>query len=97
VIDVTLTVGLEGEEAFKVRPSLGSWLKWEREFNRSVASLASEQKASDVAWVAWEAGRHAGQAVPATFDEFLDRLETLEIESNSDPLTESPSPTESPS
>lgn len=87
MIDLTLTVELEDGETWQVRPKLGTFIKFERQFNTPVSTAFNEPSLEHLAWLAWEGSRKMGRTVPP-FDKFVDQLADLDLESDETPLVD---------
>lgn len=88
MIDLNLTVSLEDGEQWTVRPSIGTFIKFERHFKMTVQALSNGSLAIEhLAWLAWEQARRDGKTVPA-FDAFIDTVADLEMANNTDPLAD---------
>ena len=92
MIDLSLSVTLDSGEQWTVKPSVGTYIKFERHFKKPVTSLGAEVALEHLAWLAWEQARHEGRPV-ALFDKFIDQVENLEMVSDDNPLPETASPT----
>ena len=69
-----------GDDApVEVVTSLANIVAWERPFKRKASEMAQAAGVEDLAYLAWEASKTAKVVVPAVFDDFLNRLESLEI------------------
>ena len=69
-----------GDDApVEVVTSLANIVAWERRFKRKASEMAQAAGVEDLAYLAWEASKTAKVVVPAVFDDFLNRLESLEI------------------
>jgi len=69
-----------GDDApIEVVTSLANIVAWERRFKRKASEMAQAAGVEDLAYLAWEASKTAKVVVPAVFDDFLNRLESLEI------------------
>jgi len=88
MIDLRLTVRLEDGEEWTVKPSVGTFVKFERHFKLSVQALSNGSLALEhLVWLAWEQRRHQGDAVPA-FDKFIDTVAHLEMDNDDSPLAD---------
>jgi hypothetical protein len=87
MIDLTLTVELEDGEKWQVRPKLGTFIKFERQYKTPVSTAFNEPSLEHLAWLAWEASRKEGRAVPL-FDKFVDNLVDLDLENDDAPLVD---------
>jgi hypothetical protein len=69
-----------GAGDYEVETNLFVIVTWERKFKRKASDLASGGIGmEDLAFMAYEATKQAGITVPAMFDDFIKRLETLEV------------------
>ena len=83
-IKVSKTDGSSGEYAVTPRTIVA----FERHFKTGLAAaFANEQKLEHIYWLGWDAERLAGNVVP-TFDQWLDKIETVELAVESNPLAE---------
>lgn len=70
----------QGQGEYEVSTNLFVIVTWERKFKRKASDLASGGIGmEDLAFMAYEATKQAGITVPAMFDDFIKRLETLEV------------------
>ena len=87
MIDLNISVELEDGTSFTVKPSIGTFVKFERHFKLSVQALSNGSLAMEhLVWLAWEQARHEGKTVPA-FDQFLDQIADLETDNSDSPLS----------
>lgn len=56
---------------------LGDQVAYEREFDRSIAELASNFRITDICWLAWHGLKRADGSV-GDFDEWIDTVDTVE-------------------
>jgi hypothetical protein len=69
-----------GAGDYQVETNLFVIVTWERKFKRKASDLATSGIGmEDLAFMAYEATKQAGITVPAMFDDFIKRLETLEV------------------
>lgn len=69
-----------GAGDYEVETNLYVIVTWERKFKRKASDLASGGIGmEDLAFMAYEATKQSGITVPAMFDDFIKRLETLEV------------------
>jgi len=73
---ITLRID-QGEGPYEVQTNLGTIVAWERKFKRKASEMATAMGAEDLAFLAFEASRQAGVKVPATFDDFIKRCESV--------------------
>ena len=76
---LTLSVKLTDGETYQVVTNLFVIISWERKFKRRASDLASGIGMEDLAFMAYEASKQQGQPVPISFDEFIKKLEDLEV------------------
>lgn len=69
-----------GAGDYEVVTNLYVIVTWERKFKRKASELGSGGIGmEDLAFMAYEATKQAGITVPAMFDDFIKRIETLEV------------------
>ena len=76
---LTLSVKLTDSETYQVVTNLFVIISWERKFKRRSSDLASGIGMEDLAFMAYEASKQQGHPVPISFDEFIKKLEDLEV------------------
>jgi hypothetical protein len=76
---LTLSVKLSDSETYQVSTNLFVIISWERKFKRRASDLASGIGMEDLAFMAYEASKQQGHPVPISFDEFIKKLEDLEV------------------
>lgn len=76
---LTLSVRLTDGETYRVITNLFVIISWERKFKRRASDLSSGIGMEDLAFMAYEASKQQGHPVPVSFDEFVKRLEDLEV------------------
>jgi len=76
---LTLSVKLTDGETYQVITNLFVIISWERKFKRRSSDLASGIGMEDLAFMAYEASKQQGHPVPISFDEFIKKLEDLEV------------------
>lgn len=79
-LDISLTL-IDGEK-ITVRPTFGTFVKFEREHGKGMKTFAEEGKLTDLAWLTWEACRHQKKNVPESFEQFIDQVEGIEVVNN---------------
>jgi hypothetical protein len=77
------------EETYDVVTNLGVIIAWERKFKAKASSLATNIGMEDLAYMAWECAKHSGIMVPLMFDDYVKKLDSIEVVSD-----ESVNPTE---
>lgn len=82
-----------GNGAYEVETGIGSIIKWERKYKTKASKLADGIGMEDICFLAWEASKKEKITVPAVFDDFLDRIEELEVVATDEvnPTPEEPS------
>jgi hypothetical protein len=78
-LKLTLSVKLTDSETYQVITNLFVIISWERKFKRRSSDLASGIGMEDLAFMAYEASKQQGHPVPISFDEFIKKLEDLEV------------------
>ena len=74
-----LSVKLEDGETYQVTTNLFVIITWERKFKRRSSDLANGIGMEDLAFMAYEASKQQGHPVPISCDEFVKKLEDLEV------------------
>ena len=93
MIDLRINVQLEDGTEWTVKPSIGTFVKFERQFKLSIQALSNGSLALEhLVWLAWEQARHEGKAVPA-FDQFIEQVGNLEMANDEIPLADTALPT----
>lgn len=76
---VPITYNYHEQDPVTVTTTLAVIVAWERKFKRKASSLATEAGVEDLAFLAWEASKAAKVVVPVTFDDFVAKLEAIEV------------------
>ena len=76
-------------EIQEVTTTLGTIVAWERKFKRKASDMGNGMGIEDIAFLAFEASRTHKIVVPASFDEFLNQLDNIEVVTEE---TENPTP-----
>ena len=76
---LTLRVKLYESEAYEVVTYLFVIISWERKMKRRASDLSSGIGMEDLAYMAYEASKQQGHPVAISFDEFVKKLEDLEV------------------
>lgn len=76
-------------EVQEVTTTLGTIVAWERKFKRKASDMGNGMGIEDIAFLAFEASRTHKIVVPASFDEFLNQLDNIEVVTEE---TENPTP-----
>jgi hypothetical protein len=74
-----LSVKLEDGETYQVTTNLFVIITWERKFKRRSSDLANGIGMEDLAFMAYEASKQQGHPAPISFDEFVKKLEDLQV------------------
>ena len=75
----------ERESVYTVTTNLGVIVAWERKFKRKASQLGDGIGVEDLAFMAWECCKQNNIAVPLVFDDYVKRLENIEVVDN-DPV-----------
>lgn len=75
---ITISVDT-GEGPRVVTTNFFNVITWERKYKRRAGDLASGIGAEDLAFLAYEASKTAGIAVPAVFDDFARKITALDV------------------
>ena len=67
------------EGSHEVTTSLATIVAWERRFKRKASDLANGVGSEDLAFLAYEASKQHGIVVPAVFDDYIKKLEAVEV------------------
>ena len=88
MIDLNIRVQLEDGTEWAVKPSIGTFVKFERHFKLPISALSNGALALEhMVWLAWEQARHEGKSVPP-FDQFIEQIEHLEMDNDTSPLVD---------
>ena len=68
-----------GDGPFEVETKLSTIVAWERKYKRKASELATGIGIEDLAFLAHEACRANSITVPVALDEFIKKLDTLEM------------------
>ena len=85
---LTLRYNLAGQDPVEVTTNLYVTVAWERRFKRKAFELGQGAGIEDLLFLAFEASKVAKVVVPAAFDDFVRKVENLEVVSE-----EAPNPT----
>lgn len=77
-MEVIIKYKRKGEEHI-VATTLGTIVAWERKFKRKASDMANGFGIEDLAYLAYEASKLHKVVVPASFDQFINELEHIEI------------------
>jgi hypothetical protein len=84
-----LTISVDtGEGPQEVTTNLWVLVAWERKYKAKASQMAQALGMEDLAFMAYEASRQAKMTVPAVFDDYLKKIVTLEVVSNTDRPTD---------
>lgn len=67
------------DDEYEVVTNLGTIIAWERRFKTKASDMANGVGAEDLAFLAWEASRQAKIVVPAAFDDFIAKLQRVDV------------------
>ena len=76
-------------DPYEVETNLFVVVAWERRTKRQASSLANGIGAEDLAFFAYESAKQAGVTVPAIFDDYIKKIQAVDVVSS-----EAPNPTE---
>ena len=68
-----------GDGPKEVTTNLWAVVQWERKFKTKASQMANGVGMEDLAYLAWESLKTTGETVPALFDDFLKRLESIDV------------------
>lgn len=74
-----LRVTQYNSEPYEVSTNFKVIVAWERRFKRKASDMANGIGAEDLAFLAWEASKHAKIVVPAELDTFIDKLDSVDV------------------
>jgi hypothetical protein len=84
-----LTIRVDtGEGPQEVTTNLWVLVAWERKYKAKASQMAQALGMEDLAFMAYEASRQAKMTVPAVFDDYLKKIVSLEVVSNTDRPTD---------
>jgi hypothetical protein len=84
-----LTIRVDtGEGPQDVTTNLWVLVAWERKYKAKASQMAQALGMEDLAFMAYEASRQAKMTVPAVFDDYLKKIISLEVVSNTDRPTD---------
>lgn len=66
-------------EPYTVTTNLFTVVAWERKFKAKASQMANAMGLEDLAFLAYEASKQHGVVVPAVFDDFLRKIENVEV------------------
>ena len=77
-MQLTLRFTLNGE-THEVTTTLRALVAWERKFKAKMSQMATSIGAEDIAYLAYESAKSVKIVVPATFDDFIKKIVSLEV------------------
>jgi len=77
-MQITIRINL-GAETHQVNPNLWVVTQWERKFRRKASDLAQGIGVEDLAYLAYEACKVHGITVPPAFDDFIKKLQSIDV------------------
>ena len=84
-----LTIRVDtGEGPQDVTTNLWVLVAWERKYKSKASQMAQALGMEDLPFMAYEASRKAKMSVPAVFDDYLKKIVSLEVVSNTDRPTD---------
>ena len=66
-------------DPYEVTTNLFVVVAWERRTKKQASSLANGIGAEDLAFFAFESAKQSGITVPAVFDDFIKRIQSVEV------------------
>ena len=80
------------DDQYQVHTDLFTIVAWERKFKTKASKMSDGIGMEDLAFMAYEASKHAGRTVPAVFDDFIKKIVKIEAvgEEDSNPTHEAP-------
>jgi len=66
-------------DPYEVTTNLFVVVAWERRTKKQASSLANGIGAEDLAFFAFESAKQAGVTVPAVFDDYIKRIQSVEV------------------
>lgn len=86
---LTLRYNMAGQDPVEVTTNLGVVVAWERRFKRKAHELGQGAGVEDLLFLAYEASKVHKVVVPAAFDDFIRKVENLDVVSE-EPANPSP-------
>lgn len=71
-------------DPYEVTTNLFVVVAWERRTKKQASSLANGIGAEDLAFFAFESAKQAGITVPAVFDDYIKRINSIEVVGSDD-------------
>lgn len=84
----------QGEGPVEVTTNLFTIVSWERKFKRKASDLAGGIGIEDLAYLAHQACQQHGVVVPVVLDDFIKKLQVLEVVSDEPDRPTLPVPTD---
>ena len=72
-------------EPYEVTTNLFVVVAWERRTKRQASSLANGIGAEDLAFFAYESAKQSGVTVPAIFDDYIKKIQAVDVVSSDAP------------
>jgi hypothetical protein len=82
---ITLKVTPNEGEAYEVTTNLFVVVAWDRRTKRQASSLANGIGAEDLAFFAYESAKQSGVVVPAIFDDYIKKIQAVDVVSSDAP------------
>ena len=76
---LTLRYNLHGGDPIEVTTNLANVVAWERRFKRKASDMATGAGVEDLLFLAFEASKTSRVVVPAAFDDFVAKVENLDV------------------
>lgn len=76
---LTLEVTPNEGDPYQVTTNLFTVVAWERRFKSKASTLATALGLEDLAFLAYEAAKQSGVTVPAVFDDYLKRIDSVTV------------------
>ena len=71
-------------DPYEVTTNLFVVVAWERKTKKQASSLANGIGAEDLAFFAFESAKQSGVTVPAVFDDYIKRINSIEVVGSDD-------------
>ena len=75
----TLRYNLLDQEPVEVTTTLANIVAWERRYKNKASNLGNGIAVEDLLFLAWEASKTAGISVPVALDDFIKRVQNLDV------------------
>jgi hypothetical protein len=63
----------------EVSTNLWAVVQWERKYKTKISQAAESMGLEDLAYLAYESLKTSGQTVPAVFDDFIRKVDNIEV------------------